>query len=84
MTSHPQARRRYDQREAIVESVFSQLRGQQGLGNFRRTSLSAVNVEFKVHIMAYNLSQIVVYTLKRSFEGGTRALDGEIGDCGAN
>jgi hypothetical protein len=37
----------------MVEPVFSQLRGRQGLQRFRRNGLSAVRVEFALHAMAY-------------------------------
>jgi hypothetical protein len=39
---HRQARRIFSQRKAIVEPVFSSLRGQQGLNRFRRRGLPAV------------------------------------------
>ena len=56
---HRQARRIFSQRKAIVEPVFSSLRGQQGLDRFRRRGLSAVKREFALHVMAYNLSRAV-------------------------
>ncbi|MFB8829226.1 transposase [Azotobacter sp. CWF10] len=40
---HPQARRVFSQRKAIVEPVFSSLRCQQGLNRFRRRGLAAVS-----------------------------------------
>lgn len=54
-----QARVRYADRQAMVEPVFAQLRGGQGLNRFRRRGLDKVRVEFRLHIMAYNLSRAV-------------------------
>lgn len=56
---HPQARRIFSQRKAMVEPVFSSLRGQQGLNRFRRRGLAAVRREFALHVMAHNLSRAV-------------------------
>ena len=56
---HPQARKIFRQRKAMIEPVFSHLRGQQGLNRFRRTGLSAVTREFALHAMAHNLSRAV-------------------------
>ena len=50
-------RQRYRRRQGMVEPVFSQLRGQQGLRRFRRRGLAGVRVEFALHAMAYNLSR---------------------------
>ena len=54
----PEAQRRYRSRQAMVEPVFSRLRGQQGLNRFRRKGLAGVRVEFALHAMAYNLSRL--------------------------
>ena len=56
---HPQARRIFSQRKAIVEPVFSSLRSQQGLNRFRRRGLQAVKREFALHVLAHNLSRAV-------------------------
>jgi transposase len=56
---HPQARSIFTKRKAMVEPVFSHLRGQQGLNRFRRKGLKKVKSEFALHIMAYNLSRAV-------------------------
>lgn len=56
---HPQARAIFAKRKAMVEPVFSHLRGQQGLNRFRRKGLKQVKTEFALHIMAYNLSRAV-------------------------
>lgn len=58
--AQPEHRQRYRSRQAMVEPVFSQLRGRQRLQRFRRNGLSAVRVEFALHAMAYNLSRVVV------------------------
>ena len=42
---HPQARKIFRRRNAIIEPVFSHLRGQQGLVGFRRTSYIAKPME---------------------------------------
>jgi hypothetical protein len=54
-----QVRNIFCQRKAMVEPVFSHLRGQQGLNRFRRSGLSAVTREFALHAMAYNLSRAI-------------------------
>lgn len=53
----PEVRLRYRKRQAMVEPVFSHLRGRQGLNRFRRRGLHAVRLEFSLHAMAYNLSR---------------------------
>lgn len=58
--AQPAHRQRYRSRQAMVEPVFSQLRGRQRLQRFRRNGLSAVRVEFALHAMAYNLGRAVV------------------------
>lgn len=55
----PAVRLRYRKRQAMVEPVFSHLRGRQGLNRFRRRGLAAVRLEFALHAMAYNLSRAV-------------------------
>jgi transposase len=68
-----QARAAFGKRKAMVEPVFSHLRGQQGLSRFRRTGLKAVKREFALHVMAYNLSRAVA--LLRAFSGLFIALN---------
>lgn len=58
--TQPEQRQRYRQRQAMVEPVFSQLRGRQGLNRFRRKGLAGVKVEFALHAMAYNLGRALV------------------------
>lgn len=61
--TQPEHRERYRQRQAMVEPVFSQLRGRQGLQRFRRKGLSGVKVEFALHAMAYNLGRALAVAL---------------------
>lgn len=56
---HPQARKVFRQRQAMVEPVFSVLKGLQGLTRFRRRGLAGVTREFGLHVLAYNLSRAV-------------------------
>jgi len=61
----PKAAGIFRQRKAMVEPVFSHLRGQQGLRRFRRTGLRAVKREFALHVLAYNLRRAIA--LARAF-----------------
>lgn len=54
-----QVRGVFCQRKAMVEPVFSHLRGKQGLNRFRRSGLRAVKREFALHVLAYNLSRAI-------------------------
>ena len=56
MSQRP-ARRRYAKHQAWVEPVFSALRSRQGLNRFRRRGLAKARLEFRLHVMAYNLSR---------------------------
>ena len=55
--AQPAARRRYRQRQAIVEPIFAALRDRQGLVRFHRRGLPKVRAEFALHCLAYNLRQ---------------------------
>ncbi len=55
----PKVRGVFSQRKAMVEPVFSHLRGKQGLNRFRRNGLQAVKREFALHVMAYNISRAI-------------------------
>jgi transposase len=61
--AQPEHRVRYRQRQAMVEPVFSHLRGRQGLKRFRRKGLTGVKVEFALHAMAYNLSRVLALSV---------------------
>lgn len=56
---HPQARRIFSQRQAMVEPVFSHLRQSQNFNRWRRKGLQGVKREFALHVLAYNLSRAV-------------------------
>lgn len=56
---HPQAQAIFRQRKAMVEPVFSRLRGQQKLQRFRRRGKAAATREFALHALAHNLSRAV-------------------------
>lgn len=60
----PQAKRVFAQRKAMVEPVFSALRERQGLNRFRRRGLSRVRLEFRLHLMAYNLGRALAHVRK--------------------
>lgn len=53
-------RERYRQRQAMVEPVFSVLKLKQGLTRFRRRGFAGARREFALHVMAYNLSRVLV------------------------
>ena len=53
----PQVKTIFGQRQAMVEPVFSHLRGKQGLNRFRRMGLKAVKREFALHAIAHNISR---------------------------
>jgi transposase len=55
----PQVKKIFRQRQAMIEPIFSRLRGQQGLNRFHRSGLKAVTREFALHAMAHNLSRAV-------------------------
>lgn len=55
--SQRRARRRYAKHQSWVEPVFSVLRLRQGLNRFRRKGRAKVRLEFRLHVMAYNLSR---------------------------
>lgn len=70
--AQPQTRLRYSKRQAMIEPVFSHLRGRQRLNRFRRSGLSGVRVEFALHAMAYNLSRALVWLLVFARQGRRR------------
>ena len=75
----PKAQRRLKKRKAMVESVFSTLRGNQGLNRFRRRGLSGVKTEFALHVLAYNLSRALAHALFYAFLATLIALQGLFG-----
>lgn len=72
----PARRRRYRQRQAMVEPVFSVLKQRQGLTRFRRRGLAGVRREFALHVMAYNLGRAIA---RGAFSALLRALRGALG-----
>lgn len=60
---HPAAKKAYRKRQGMVEPVFAYLRTVQKLNRFHRRGLKAVQVEFNLHILAYNLSRAVSFVL---------------------
>jgi transposase len=73
----PEQRQRYRQRQAMVEPVFSQLRGRQGLNRFRRKGLAGVKVEFALHAMAYNLGRAMALAFFSALYQWLRRMAGE-------
>ena len=67
--AQPKARRVFAQRKAMVEPVFSILRERQGLHRFRRRGLSGVRLEFRLHLIAYNLGRALAYARRGQFFG---------------
>ena len=70
------ARGRYALHKSWVEPVFSVLRQNQGLNRFRRRGLRKVRLEFRMHLMAYNLSRVVAKI--RALGGFVGAVSGLI------
>ena len=65
----PRARKRYRQRQAIVEPVFGYMKRVLKFTRFRRRGLAKVRVEFALYAMAYNLCR-----LKALLSAGVLAL----------
>ncbi len=55
----PGARRRYRQRQAMVEPVHGEMRHIQNLMRFRRRGLNKVRLEYSLHCSAHNLRRYV-------------------------
>jgi transposase len=67
-----QVRGIFSKRQAMVEPVFSHLRGQQGLHRFRRRGLKAVKREFALHVLAYNMARAVALLRALAFACRTK------------
>lgn len=67
------ARKRYRQRQAMVEPVFSALKGVQRLTRFLRRGLLKVRMEFSLHACAYNVRRWLQLTA-RAAAGRTAAF----------
>jgi hypothetical protein len=55
----PRAQKAYRRRKHMVEPVFSELKGIQGLHRFKRRGLKNVRLEFALHASAHNLRRLV-------------------------
>ena len=63
----PKAQQRFKYRKAMVEPVFSVLRGVHGLNRFKRNGLKAAKLEFPLHILAYNLGRLIAIGVLSGF-----------------
>ncbi len=57
----PRAQQLYRKRAGMVEPVFSELRGVQGLRKFHRYGLRGARLEFALHACAHNLRRLVAW-----------------------
>jgi len=81
----PGARRSFSRRQAMVEPVFSVLRGIQGLNRFRRKGLAGAKTEFALHVLAYNLGRVLAWSLYLALLRGRNRLKALFGrDLGSN
>ena len=72
--SNPRAQAVLKRRAGMVEPVFSELRGVQGLNRFARRGLPGVRLEFALHACAYNLRRMFLELAKRAASGLARLL----------
>ena len=68
--AHPQAKRIFARRKAMVEPVFASLRERQGVNRFRRRGLRGVRLELRLHVMAYNIGRVLAYAKRRAIGQG--------------
>lgn len=54
----PAGRKLYARRKGMIEPVFGTLKEQRGMRRFQRRGLEAVNVEFTLTALAYNLTRL--------------------------
>ena len=54
----PAGRKMYQRRQAVVEPVFGILKEQRGMRRFRRRGLEAVNIEWLLVAIAYNIGRL--------------------------
>jgi transposase len=80
--AQPRARRVFAQRKAMVEPVFSHLRERQGLNRFRRRGLAGVRLEFRLHLMAYNLGRALAHARRGNAGRFLRRCSLLAGFCG--
>ncbi len=74
---NPQAKRAYAKRKAMVEPVFSYMRGPMGLQRFRRSGLQKVRLEFSLHASAYNLGRVLAARARRGRRSSLWPLIGQ-------
>ena len=77
----PQVKAIFGRRQAMVEPVFSHLRGKQGLNRFRRMGLQAIKREFALHAIAHNISRALA--LLKAIIYAFSALCDRIADAGS-
>ncbi len=75
----PRAQEAYRQRKQMVEPVFSELKGIQGLHRFKRRGLKNVGLEFALHASAHNLRRLIALTPSVLFSAFWRLLHAPIG-----
>ncbi len=63
--SQPNARAALAKRKVMVEPVYADLKGIQGLTRFRRFGLRGVRTEFAIHACAHNLRRLVALLAAR-------------------
>ena len=54
----PAGRKLYARRKGMIEPVFGTLKEQRGMRKFQRRGLAAVNTEFTLMALAYNLTRL--------------------------
>jgi len=54
----PAGRKLYARRKGMIEPVFGTLKEQRGMRGFQRRGLEAVNIEFTLMALAYNLTRL--------------------------
>jgi transposase len=71
----PGARRRYKQRQAMVEPVFGEKKYIQRLQRFHRRGLRKVTLEYSLHCSAHNLRRYVHLCARRTCMAGENSAD---------
>jgi len=73
-----ESKKSYKQRQAMVEPVFSAIKGIQNLTKFRRAGLGKVTVEWALHCAAYNLNRYITL-LRKAIKRRARGRNGSVG-----
>lgn len=74
----PQAKRIFARRKAMVEPVFAQLRERHRLNRFRRRGLRGARLEFRLHVIAYNIGRVLAYAKRRARQGAKGQFFGRL------